>query len=75
LSSVVSLLVGPLLLLGTAAAGVASITLARRYLKKRKARLLVELERFRDSGELSNSRYQELLAILNKLTVEGSSSE
>lgn len=74
LSSVVSLLVGPLFLLGAAAAGVASIALARRYLKRRKARLLTELERFRDNGELSNLRYQELLAILNKLTVEGSSS-
>jgi hypothetical protein len=60
LSSIVSLLVGPILLFGTAAAGVASITLARRYLKRRKARLLVELEQFRDNGELSNSRYSRI---------------
>lgn len=72
LGSVASLLVGPLVLFGAAAAGIASITLARRYVKKKKARLLAELEGFRRSGELSEAKYQELRAILNKLTVEGS---
>jgi hypothetical protein len=56
LSSVASLLVGPLVLFG-AAAGIASITLARRYVKKKKARLLAELEGFRRSGELSEAKY------------------
>lgn len=72
LGSAVSLLAGPSLLLGVAIAGTASITLVRRYVRKKKARLLSELEGFRRSGELSEKKYYELKVILNKLTVEGS---
>jgi hypothetical protein len=72
LGSAVSLLAGPLLLFGVAAAGITSITFARRYVRKKKARLLSELEGFRRSGELSEEKYEELKVMLNKLTVEGS---
>jgi hypothetical protein len=75
LGSAASLLAGPLLLFGVAAAGITSITFARRYVKKKKARLLAELEGFRTSGELSEEKYRDLRVTLNKLTVERSEAD
>jgi|GEM_PF-4163693 len=50
---------------------VVSITGLRQYLKHNKRKLFGDLEDFRLSGELSEVKYQELKAILNKITVEG----
>ena len=50
---------------------VVSIIGLRQYLKHNKRKLFGDLEDFRLNGELNDKKYQELKAILNKITVEG----
>ena len=58
----------PVVGLGIAAGGIMS---ARQYGKQNKKKLFKELEDFKNDGEISESKYLELKAILNKLTIEG----
>jgi hypothetical protein len=65
-----ALLLGPAALLGVAVTGWTGISIARKYAKEQKPKMEADLDRYRRNGEISDKKYQELTATLNKLTVE-----
>ncbi len=68
LSAFLSIGIGIGIFTGATLTSYVAMIAVRRYIKSQKSNIQADLERMRTNGELSQEKYQELIAKLNKLT-------
>lgn len=57
-------------LVASTAVGLGGVSIVRYYAKANKGQMMSDLKRYRSNGEISDKKYQELTAILNRLTID-----